>query len=121
MNTRLPFEIREAVVQVCGKAFWLKDPFRTFLLSCGVPAEMYDRFADESKYKIIRHVLAELDALREQGFLVQRRIVTELCKLRNVPDESVPDRNAALAKVTYTSLELIGKWRTPVMRFSPRR
>jgi len=74
VSARLPFEIREAVVQVCGKAFWLKDPFRTFLLSCGVPAEIYDRFADESKYKIIRHVLAELDALGEQGFLVQRRI-----------------------------------------------
>lgn len=101
MNTRLPFEIREAVVQVCGKAFWLKDPFRTFLLSCGVPAEMYDRFADESKYKIIRHVLAELDALGEQGFLVQRRIVTELCKLRNVPDESVPDRDAALKALKW--------------------
>jgi len=30
MSSRLPFEIREAVVAVCGKAFWLKDPFRAF-------------------------------------------------------------------------------------------
>lgn len=52
MRPRLPFEIREAVVAVCGKCFWLKDPFRTFLLACGVPPELYDRYADESKYKI---------------------------------------------------------------------
>jgi hypothetical protein len=60
---RLPFEIREAVVQVCGKAFWLKDPLRSFLLSAGVPPDLYDRFPDESKYKIARHVLGELDAI----------------------------------------------------------
>jgi hypothetical protein len=60
MTMRLPFEIRKAVVAVCGKAFWLKDPFRAFLLSCGVLAGLYDRYADESKFKITRHVLAEL-------------------------------------------------------------
>ncbi|HWP91337.1 MAG TPA: restriction endonuclease [Thermodesulfobacteriota bacterium] len=96
MGSRLPFEIREAIVAVCGKAFWLKDPFRSFLLSCGVPAEIYDRYSDESKYKITRHILAELDALREEGFEIQRRIVTELVKLRRVPDESVPNMDAAL-------------------------
>jgi len=98
---RLPFEIKEAIIQVCGKAFWLKDPFRSFLLSSGVPSEIYDRFADESKYKIIRHVLAELDALGEKGLLVQRRIVTDLCKLRNVPDESIPDRDAAIKALRW--------------------
>ncbi|MEW6621342.1 MAG: restriction endonuclease [bacterium] len=101
MINRLPFEIKEAIVQVCGKAFWLKDPFRSFLLSAGVPPEIYDRFAHESKYKIIRHILAELEALDEEGFLIQRRIVSELCNLRNVPDESVPDRNAALKALKW--------------------
>lgn len=97
----LPFEIKEAIVQVCGKAFWLKDPFRSFLLTAGVPPAIYDRFADESKYKIIRHVLAELEASGKEGFLIQRKIVTELCKLRNVPDESVPDRDAALKALRW--------------------
>jgi hypothetical protein len=101
MIDRLPFEIKEAIVQVCGKAFWLKDPFRSFLISAGVPPEIYDRFADESKYKIIRNVLAELEALGETGVLIQRRIVTELCKLRNVPDELVPDRDAALEALRW--------------------
>jgi hypothetical protein len=96
MSNRLPFEIREAVVSVCGKCFWLKDPFRAFLLSCGVSPALYDRFAEESKYKIARHVLSELDNLNDEGYQIQRRIVTELAKLRKVPDDNVPDRDAAL-------------------------
>jgi len=101
MRARLPFEMREAVVQVCGKAFWLKDPFRGFLLSCGVPDVLYDRYSDESKYKIARHVLAELDAMGEEGFEVQRRIVTELAKLRKAPDDNVPNMDAAVSALRY--------------------
>lgn len=101
MADRISFELREAVVAVCGKAFWLKDPFRAFLLSCGVPAALYDRYAEESKFKIARHVLAELDGTGDEGRLVQQRIVTEMCKLRNVPDENVPDRDAALQALRW--------------------
>jgi hypothetical protein len=96
METKLPFELREAVVAVCGKAFWLKDPLRAFLVASGVPSDLYDRYSDESKFKIARHILAELDTLGEEGYLIQRRIVTALCKLRKVPDENVPDRDAAI-------------------------
>jgi hypothetical protein len=96
MKKTLPFELREAVVSVCGKAFWLKDPFRSFLLSCNVPEEVYERYSDESKFKIARHILAELDRMDDEGYEIQRRIITELCKLKNVPDPNVPDNNAAL-------------------------
>lgn len=96
METKLPFELREAIVTVCGRAFWLKDPFRAFLISCGVPPETYDRYADESNFNIARHVLAELDAIGDKGSLIQRRIVIELCKPGKVLDENVPDRDAAL-------------------------
>jgi len=98
---KLPYEVREAVVAVCGKAFWLKDPFKAFLLSCGVPTEMYDRYGDESKFKIARHVLAELDAQGDEGFAVQKRLVSELARLRRVPDENVPDRDAALQALRW--------------------
>ena len=96
MENRLSFELREAIVTVCGRAFWLKEPFRAFLVSCGVPPETYDRYADESKFKIARQVLAELDTMGDEGSLIQRRIVTELGKLGKVPDETVPDQDAAL-------------------------
>ena len=101
MATKLPFEIREAVVQVCGKAFWFRDPLRAFLLSAGVPSDLYDRFAEEPKYKLARHILGELDAMGDEGFMIQRRIITELCKLRNVPDDAVPDRSAALQALRW--------------------
>lgn len=97
MRARLPFQVREAIVEVCGKAFWLKDPLKSLMLSAGVPTELYERYADESKFKIARHVLAELDALGDEGWEIQRRLVTELCQLRKLPDESVPDRDAGLA------------------------
>jgi hypothetical protein len=61
-----------------------------------VSAELYDRFAEESKYKIARHLLSELDGLGDEGYQIQRRMVTELAKLRKVPDDNVPDREAAL-------------------------
>ena len=97
----LPFEIREAVVQVCGRTFWLKDPLRAFLLAAGVPSPLYERYEEESKYKIARHVLGELDGMGEDGRAIQRRIVTELCRLRTAPDDAVPDRDGAVRALRY--------------------
>jgi len=95
--TQLPFEIREAIVQVFGRAFWLKDPMRALLVSAGVAGELFDRYSDESKFKIARHVLSDLDTMGEEGWDLQRRIITELCALRTVPDSSVTSREDALA------------------------
>ncbi len=83
-------------MSVCGKAFWLKGPLRAFLVSTGVPGPLYDRYGDESKFKIARNVLAELDRMGEEGVAIQRKIVTELAKLRRVPDDTVPNREAAV-------------------------
>ncbi len=41
MSSRLPFEIREAMIKVCGKAFWYKDPLKSLLLQAGVPVPLY--------------------------------------------------------------------------------
>src|SRR2546423_1515666 len=71
------------------------------MLSCGVPLDLYDRFAEESKYKIARHILSELDGREQEGYQIQRRIVTELAKLRKVPDDNVPDREAALRALRW--------------------
>jgi hypothetical protein len=96
MEQRLPFDVREAIIAVCGRSFHYKDPFRSFMISSGVPSTMYDRFADESKFKIARHLLSELDGTGDQGFMIQKRILTDLCNLRTLPDENVPDRHAGL-------------------------
>lgn len=101
VQTRLPFQVREAIVEVCGKAFWLKDPMKSLLLSAGVSPELYERYAEESKFKIARHILSELDAMGDEGWVIQRRLVTELCQLRKLPDESVPDPGAGLAALRF--------------------
>jgi hypothetical protein len=101
VQTRLPFEVREAIVEVCGKAFWLKDPLKSLLVSGGVPVELVERYWDESKYKIVRHILSDLDAMGEEGWEIQRRLVTELCQLRKLPDENVPDPAAGLAALRF--------------------
>jgi len=40
----LPYEVRKALIQVCGKSFWLKDILRDFMVSAGVPDHLFDRY-----------------------------------------------------------------------------
>lgn len=100
MSPGLPFEIREAVVQVCGKAFWYKDPLKSFLVDAGVPVQIIEKWWDESKFKLARHVLSELDALGDPGVEVQQRVVRELCALRGLPDEAA-DKDAGLTAIRW--------------------
>src|SRR5436190_24179947 len=44
-----------------------------------------------------RHILAELEDMAEEGWLIQRRLLTELCNLRKVADQNVPDIKKAEA------------------------
>ena len=104
METRLPFEVREALIQAFGKAFWLKDALRSLLLSTGVPRELYDRYSSEAKFKIGRHILSELDAMGDEGWSIQRRIVTDLSNLRGLPDQSVEDKKSAKETLDYLKL-----------------
>ncbi len=97
MGSPLPFAVREAVVEVCGKAFWLKDPLKALMVSAGLRPSIFDQYAGESKFRIARNVLSELDAMGEEGWLVQRRIVSILYKLRGIPDATVADRDVAIA------------------------
>ena len=92
----LPFEISEAIVQACGAAFWLKDPLKALLVRAGVDGTEFERYREESKYKIVRHLLGDLAGKGEEGWLIQRKILTELCNLRDVPDPEVPDRTKAI-------------------------
>ncbi len=92
----VPYDILESMVQCFGRAFYYKDGLSSFFLSCGVPRELNDKYRDQAKFVWARRLLTELGQT-EHGQLVQRRILTELCKLRNLPDENVPDRDAGLA------------------------
>jgi len=95
MTTRLPFSIREAMVTACGRAFWLKDPLCDLFMTAGVPRDLIDRYRQEPKFQFARHILGELDSGGEPGLLIQRRILTELCRMR-APHDSVEDRQGAV-------------------------
>jgi hypothetical protein len=91
----LPYEIREAFIQACGRSFYYKDPLRDLLVGAGVPAHLYDQYDAEPKFKIARYILSDLDAMGEQGHIIQRRLITEFCHLRGLPDPGVDNKESA--------------------------
>lgn len=91
----LPYEILEAMVQCFGRCFHYKDNVDTFFLSCEVSRGLIDKHRDQPKFVWARRLLTELGD-SDDGRIIQRRILTELCKLRNLPDKDVPDRAAGL-------------------------
>lgn len=91
----LPYDIVEAMIQCFGRAFHYKDPMANFLRSAGVDRSLVDKHRDLPKFVWARNVLTDLGQ-SDAGYQIQRRLLTELCKLRNVPDPNVPDRNAGL-------------------------
>ena len=93
---RLPYHVKQAFINVCGRAFWLKQPLFDMFLDAGISEEIIHLYENESKYKIARGVLAELEKRGEEGYLIQKRLLTKLCNLRNLVDDTIPDRNAGL-------------------------
>ena len=63
---------------------------------CGdVGGHQPEKYRDQPKFVWARRVISDLGE-SEEGRLIQSRLLTELCRLRNIPDSDVPDRTAAL-------------------------
>lgn len=90
----LSYDVKDQIIQCFGKCFHFKDNVESFLRSAGVSRELAQKYKDEAKYVWARKVLNDLENF-EDGKVIQRKILGELCKLRNVPAE-VPDRNAGI-------------------------
>jgi hypothetical protein len=54
------------------------------------------KYKSLAKFVWARSLLTELDD-NENGFLIQKRILTELCKLRKLPDKDVPNPDAGIS------------------------
>jgi restriction endonuclease Mrr len=91
----LPYDVLEAMVQCFGRCFHYKDGMASFLLSAGVPKALVDQYRNEAKFKWARNVLTDVGQ-SEDGCLTQRRVLTQLCNLRDVVERDVPDRDAGL-------------------------
>jgi len=93
---RLPYQAKEALIAVCGKSFWLKDPLFNIFREAGVPEDLVLKYEGEPKFKFTRLVLGDLEGIGEEGWLIQKRLLTTFCNLRNLVDDQVPDRDAGL-------------------------
>ena len=91
----LPYDVTEAMVQCFGKCFHYKDGVASFLLAAGVDRVLVDKYRNEAKFVWARRVLADLSQT-DEGRFVQRRVLTQLCNLRDLADKDVPDRGAGL-------------------------
>ncbi|MCG8539443.1 MAG: hypothetical protein MJA82_05825 [Clostridia bacterium] len=96
MAKYLSYELKNALINVCGRFFWYKQPLFDIFARASIPEEMYLKYENEAKFKVARNLIDDLEIMGEDGWLMQRKLVTELCKLRNLPDSEVPDRDAGL-------------------------
>jgi hypothetical protein len=103
----LPYEIIQAMIQCFGRCFHYKDLMASLLVSAGVDRTLVEKHRSEYKFTWARLLLTELGE-SDEGLLLQRRILTELCKLKDVPDPKVNDRDAAieaLRKLKHLAVE----------------
>ncbi|MDO4487150.1 MAG: restriction endonuclease [Bacillota bacterium] len=94
----LPYQIREQLIRCFAKCFHYKDNLEAFFISCGVDSTLASRDRELVKFKWGRAVLNSLDEI-EEGEIIQRRLLTDMCKFRNLPDNDVPDRDAGLREL----------------------
>lgn len=95
----LPYEIRSQIIQCIGLCFHYKDNVESFFISCGVDRRQASKHRDLAKFVWARNLLNELDEL-ESGYTVQKRILTELCKFKNIPDKDAPNPDAGLSALS---------------------
>jgi hypothetical protein len=109
----LPFPVRQALIQACGKVFYYKNALLELFASAGVPAATVQRYIDEGhvKFQIARCVLEDLDRRGATGRRVQDQIVEAMLGLDGPADDIADPKQAkeALEKLR----RVVGK-RAPV-------
>ncbi|WP_197048309.1 restriction endonuclease [Mycobacterium paragordonae] len=91
--------IRNEVLTACRTALHYRGDLKSLMLGAGVPAAVYNRYdhLENTKVKIARSILDELQELGHNGWAVQRRIVVELCGMprpANGVEDLAAGRNA---------------------------
>ena len=94
----LPYEIRNQIIQCIGTCFHYKDNVEAFFISCDIDKRLASKHKDQYKFKWARELLNELDDLPD-GYLLQRKIVTELCKFKKLPDPKAENPDTGLSSL----------------------
>ena len=92
----LPYEIRKQIIQCIGLCFHYKDNVEAFFISCGVDKNLTAKHKSLAKFQWARTLLSDLDDC-DGGFMIQKRILTELCKFRKLPDDDAPNPAAGIS------------------------
>jgi len=92
----LPYEIRTQIIQCIGTCFHYKDNVEAFFISCGIDKIIASKHKDSYKFVWARKLLDDLDEIPD-GYLLQRKILTELCKFRKLPDPKAENPDAGLS------------------------
>jgi Restriction endonuclease len=97
-TTPLPVTVQSAAIRVCRDALHWRDDLRAVLVTAGVPVPLYEKYdhLGFSKAKLARAVFNELQERGEAGFIVQRKITQELCRMTK-PHPDAPDQAAGKA------------------------
>lgn len=48
-NFRLPADVKNAIIQVCGRSFWYKQPLFDMFARAGIPENLYLKYEQERK------------------------------------------------------------------------
>jgi len=92
----LPYEIREQIIQCIGTCFYYKDNVEAFFISCGIDKKIAVKHRDSFKFVWAKELLNDLDEMPD-GYLLQRKIVTELCRFKKLPDPKAENPDAGLS------------------------
>ncbi len=106
----LPYEIRNQIIQCIGLCFHYKDNVEAFFISCGIDRRLAQKHKDKAKFVWTRYLLNDLDDISD-GFDLQKKLLTELCKLKSLPDKDTPNPDAGLSALrTLKELALENKF-----------
>jgi hypothetical protein len=85
----LPYAVRQALIQACGKVFYYKGGMVELFASAGVPSPAVQRYVRDGlvKYQIARRVLEDLDRQGAAGRRVQWQVVDALVCLDGAADD----------------------------------
>lgn len=95
MAKKLSYQAKEKIVELSGACFWYWNRFYSFLDSCEVPKQLYNRYPKETynKYNVMRNVL---DVLEAQNHLdIINNIISAFYQMTNAIDKDNLDNEKA--------------------------
>ncbi len=95
MNKKINYEVKEKIVELAGSCFWYWNRYYSFLDSCGVPKQLYNRYPKDTynKYTVMRNII---DTLEKQNHLdIINNIISNFYKMNNAIDKDNLDTKKA--------------------------